>query len=138
MNCKQEFNKDTSFVRALLHEVTALLADLIATGTEGSIDLRGIPMLDEDKKQLETALGRGEVEAKVVVAGETEVWETAYSGVWWIRHRGAGDRILSDQIVVTTIPEILKTHPSDAEAAHERLHSIIESERLKEGEGESS
>ena len=78
-----------------------------------------------------------EVEAKINVAGETEVWETSYSGVWWIRHKGAGDQVLSDQIVVTTIPEILKTHPSDAMASFERLRNIIDSDRLKEEEGES-
>ena len=138
MTCKQEKPQDTGFVRALMYEITALLDDLVSDGTEGSIDLRGLPMLEEDKKQLEKVLGRGEVDARVTVAGETEIWETSYSGVWWIRHKGAGDRILSDQIVVTTMPDILMTHPSDAKAAYERLQTTIDSERLKEEEGETS
>ena len=78
---------------------------------------------DIDKQQLEQLLGVGEVTATLNVAGETNIWETALSGVWWVRHKGSNDQISSEQIEVTDIPEILKTHKADAKAALERLQS---------------
>ena len=72
-----------------------MLEALAESGQAGSIDLRSLPLSDADRAQLEELLGRGEVQAKLDLAGASEVWETTYPGVWWIRHKGAGgqDRV---------------------------------------------
>ncbi len=116
----------TGMAEAVLREVATLLEAFAATGDGGAIDLSGMPLTRADREALETCLGRGEVEATLDVAGRSEIWETAWSGVWWVRHRG-GDAIASELIEITEIPEILKTDRKDAAAAARRLAS-----RLKE------
>ena len=111
----------TGMAWSILAEIGQLLEALSAHGEAGSIDLRSLPMTDADREQLEQLLGRGEVQADLDLAGASEVWETSYAGVWWIRHKGAGDKIASEEIAVTTVPEILITHPVDIEAAATRL-----------------
>jgi hydrogenase-1 operon protein HyaF len=116
----------TGMALSVLAEVGRMLEALTGSGQEGSIDLRSLPLSEVDREQLETVLGQGEVRAELNVAGKSEVWETAYSGVWWIRHRGAGGKIASEEISVCRIPEILITHPVDIEAAAARLKKELE------------
>jgi len=113
--------KSTGMAWSILTEIRQLLDALSDKGTVGSIDLRSLPMTDADRVQLEELLGHGEVKVELDLAGASEVWETAYSGVWWIRHKGAGNKIACEEIAVTAIPEILITHPVDIEAAAARL-----------------
>jgi hydrogenase-1 operon protein HyaF len=114
---------------SVLAEVGRLLEGLAQTGDPGYIDLRSLPLTDADRGELETLLGRGEVRADLSLAGASEVWETAYAGAWWIRHRGAGDRIASEEIAVCEVPEILKTHPADIQAAARRLRHDLQQPR---------
>ena len=107
-------------------EISTLLAALSESGQAASIDLRSLPLSDADREELEEALGRGEVRAELDIAGASEVWETRYPGVWWIRHRGAGDKIASEEISVCRVPEILITHPVDIQAAAGRLRQELE------------
>ncbi len=137
-NCHQPTPR-VPFVEALLQEITALLDELLRTGKEGAIDLRGLPLLESDRKQLEQALGHGEVNVLVSALGETRVWETAFAGVWWLRHmqvqgEGRPDKIISEQIAVTFIPEILKTHRADAESALQNLQQKVGREGERAGE----
>jgi hydrogenase-1 operon protein HyaF len=113
--------QSTGMAWSILTEIRQLLNALNETGKAGAIDLRSLPMTDADREQLEEILGQGEVRAELNLAGASEVRETAYAGVWWIRHKGAGDRIACEEIAVTPIPEILITHPADIEAAAARL-----------------
>ena len=115
----------TGVARAVLSEIALLLENLAATGQAGAIDLRSLPLTEADRAELEEHLGRGEVEARLAVVGASEVWETAYAGVWWIRHLGAEGEIASETIAVTRVPEILMTHPADVEAAAARLQELI-------------
>jgi len=117
--------KSTGMAWSILAEIGQLLEALSANGEAGSIDLRSLPMTDADREQLEELLGRGEVQADLDLAGASEVWETSYAGVWWIRHKGAGDKIASEEIAVTAVPEILITHPVDIEAAATRLRDDL-------------
>ena len=117
--------KHTGMAWSILAEIGQLLEALSANGEAGSIDLRSLPMTDADREQLEELLGRGEVQADLDLAGASEVWETSYAGVWWIRHKGAGDKIASEEIAVTAVPEILITHPVDIEAAATRLRDDL-------------
>jgi len=106
---------------SLLQEVAERLADLAAGGEGTAIDLLSLPMTRTDRDEIEKRLGRGEVAATLDVAGKSEVWETAYAGVWWVRHFGAGERIAAERIEIARIPEILATHTSDIQAASEKL-----------------
>jgi len=118
-------SQSTGMAWSILTEVRQLLTVLLEKGEAGAIDLRSLPMTDADREHLEEILGRGEVHAELKLAGVSEVWETAYAGVWWIRHKGAGDRIACEEIAVTPIPEILITHPVDIEAAATRLENDL-------------
>ena len=114
--------RSTGMAQSILTEIGQMLDSLVAGGQTGSIDLRSLPLSDADREELEGLLGHGEVHAELELAGKSEVWETAYPGVWWIRHRGAGDKIASEEIAVCPVPEILITHPVDIQAAARRLN----------------
>lgn len=116
----------TGMALSVLAEIGRLLENLAGAGDPGSIDLRSLPLSDTDRAQLEELLGRGEVRVEMQLAGASEAWETAYPGVWWIRHRGAGGKIATEEISVCRIPEILISHPVDIEAAAGRLRQELE------------
>lgn len=116
----------TGMARSVLTEILQMLEVLSESGRAGSIDLRSLPLSEADRAELEQALGHGEVQANMDLAGDSEVWETTYPGVWWIRHKGAGGKIATEVISVCRIPEILKTHPIDIEAAAARLKQELE------------
>lgn len=116
----------TGMAEAVLREIAALLEAFASTGAVAAIDLASLPLSDADREELEKRLGRGEVEATISVAGDSEVWETAYAGVWWVRHRGLGGRLACEQIAVTATPDILITDREDARAAASRLARDLE------------
>ena len=119
----------TGMARSVLAEVARLLESLASHGETGAIDMRSLPLTEADRAELEQLLERGEVQAQLEVAGASEVWETNYPGVWWIRHRGAGEKISSEEIAVCPVPEILVSHPDDIEAAAKRIqHDILENQ----------
>lgn len=113
----------TGLAEALVFEIADLLQAFARTGRDAAIDLRGLPMTDADREALATRLGRGEVQAVVDVAGRSEVWETAYSGVWWIRHLGGDGKVAAEEIAITRVPEFLASHPDDVRAAAQALMS---------------
>lgn len=119
-------DKATGMAAPVLTEVARMLAELAREGKAGAIDLRSIPMTDADRTQLEDRLGHGEVEATLDIGGITQVRETAYPGVWWIRHQGGDGTVSSEEIAVCPVPPILKTHSADIEAAARRLQSELE------------
>lgn len=112
-------------IKALQAEIATLMEKYIQTGEEGIIDLRSLPMSPADIKKLEEELGKGEVSATVDVTGLTKIWETQYAGVWWIRSFADEDVITYEQIVVTTIPELLKAHPEDIAASLTELSELV-------------
>ncbi len=115
--------KLTGLAEALVFEIADLLQTFAATGKDAAIDLRGLPMTEADREALAERLGKGEVHATVHVAGRSEVWETAYSGVWWVRHLGAEGQIAAEEIAVTLVPQFLVSHPDDVHEAAQRLGS---------------
>ncbi len=56
-------------------------------GCRDSVTLRGLPLSPNDFRWLRSALGEGEVRIVINALGETEILETGFSGVWWIRDR---------------------------------------------------
>ncbi|MFN3867497.1 MAG: hydrogenase expression/formation C-terminal domain-containing protein [Hyphomicrobiaceae bacterium] len=115
----------TGMAAAVLAEIADALSRMAATAEETSIDLRGLPMTDADRNELQEALGRGEVTATLDVAGRSEILETGFSGVWWVRHFGNDARVSSEEIVIGRIPAILLAHPDDVAAAASRLHIVL-------------
>ena len=80
----------TGMAESLLQEVARLLERLAGSGETSAIDLRSLPMTEGDRNELAERLGSGEVRILFDVAGTSEAWETAYAGVWWVRHLGRG------------------------------------------------
>lgn len=117
-------NVSTGMARAVEHEIAQHLVALAGDGTEAVIDLRGIPMSDADREELEESLGRGEVTATIEAMGESEIWETAHAGVWWVRHRGTDGRIIAERVEITPVPAILKADPADIGAAAARMGRV--------------
>ena len=116
----------TGMARSVLSEIARMLQALAEDGTAGSIDLRSLPLTEADRAELEEALGRGEIRAELELAGRSSIWETRYPGAWWIRHRGAQDKVSSEEIAVCHVPDILKSHPADIEAAALRMAQELE------------
>ena len=125
LNSPCQTSLNTGMAWAILSEIATLLTRLAEKGERSSIDLRSLPLTGADRHQLQELLGRGEVSATLNVLGKTEIWETQFSGVWWIRHMGAGDKVSSEEIAVTPHPEILQAHPADIGSAAERLNQQL-------------
>ncbi len=128
---------EESFTDSLISEIEHLLNQLANRGESGAIDLRSLPMSTEDRAELEAFLGEGEVEARLTTAGGSEVRETKYPGVWWIRHQGADGRTSSEIIEITLMPEIMKTHVDDLPGGLNRLREDSESRQFEFQSGEN-
>lgn len=109
------------FVPSLIQEIARALDRLAATGAETVLDLRGLPLSAEDRARLDRRLGRGEVTITLDSLGRSEIWETAFPGLWWVRHRGADDRILTERLEIAAVPEALAASPADFAASARRL-----------------
>lgn len=125
----------TGLAQSVLREVAARLAALADSGETAAIDLRSLPLTPADRRELEDSLGRGEVVASLTVTGSSQVWETSYSGVWWVRHFGAGEQIAAERIEIAAVPEILVAQRADIAAAVRRVREDLE--RAAHGEAVS-
>ncbi len=114
-----------SLADAVFAELAHALARLAETGEETVIDLRSLPFGPTDLEALAEKLGDGEVTCALEVAGRSEVRETGFAGVWWVRHFGAGDEIAAEEVHVTRIPEILVSHPDDVAFAARRIADAV-------------
>ncbi len=112
--------------RAILSEIQVCAERLVAQGETGSIDLRFLKAMPEERVTLAALLGRGEVSAIVDSIGRSEVTETAIPCVWWIRHFNSDDETVGELIEITTIPELLV---GDREAITFALESLRASVR---------
>lgn len=121
--------------RALLHEIAKLLKELLKTDQPSSIDLRRLPMTQEDFELLKDVLGVGEVSAEVINLGPTQVWETGIAGVWWVTHYNEEEEIISEFIEVTYCPEILITPVEDVRDAFEALTAKLLAAEFKHRKG---
>lgn len=109
-------------VEAVLQELAVLLGAL--AGDEqfsDAVDLHSLPLDDNSRERLRQRLGRGEVEARLELAGPSTIVETAYAGLWWVRHADADGHTVFEQIVVARVPPLLLAHGDDIAAAAQRL-----------------
>jgi len=112
-------------VSALLSEIAACLAKLIATDETSVIDLQSLPFAPGEYEQLRQTLGQGEVTARIEAIGISEVIETRCPGVWWLTHYNVEGDIVADVIEITPIPEMLKSQPEDVRAGLDRLNAML-------------
>jgi len=115
----------------LLHEVRHALAELLENNKTAVIDLGAIPFAPGDERVLDSILGEGEVHAVLKTLGESHVRETSIYGVWRVDHMDASGEYQSRFIEVTFLPEILKTHSTDAAAGLGTLTARLEEEDEK-------
>jgi hydrogenase-1 operon protein HyaF len=102
-------------------EIAGLLRRLIEDGETGSIDLLGLPLSQSCVAALDRRLGQGEVKVRLDAAGNSEIHETAYAGVWWTRHNDEGGRVVAMLVEVTFIPAIVRADIEDMRLAYRRL-----------------
>ena len=115
----------TGMAEAVLAEIATRLAEAAGGALVAPIELTAMPLTSEDRAELEQRLGRGEVFATIESAGRSEVWETVFSGVWFVRHLGEGGRTASESVEVGAVPAILRSHRADMAAAAARLAAAV-------------
>lgn len=111
----------TGMTEAVLSELAEHLKNLIDNDTSYVIDVNSLPLSDIDIAQLEHRLGKGEVEVNLNTIGESHIFETAYNGIWWVKHYTPEKVLISQFIEITTIPHIIKSQPEDSKLALSRL-----------------
>ncbi len=111
----------TGMADAVLREVAELAAKHDAGGGPAAVELTSMPLTSLDRAEIEKRLGRGEVSATIESAGRSDVWETAYAGVWFVRHLGLEGQVATETIEICPAPLILFSHPDDRRAASARL-----------------
>lgn len=116
----------------LLHEIRHALMRLAKTGDPTIIDLSAIPFGPGDRERLLEALGQGEVSATINALGQSRIDETAYPGVWLVRHNSPGGNPLGTQIEITRQPTLLLTPEEDIGEAADRLAAYLESDAENE------
>jgi hydrogenase-1 operon protein HyaF len=118
--------------QAVLREVGQLLARLAAQPDfSAAVDLHGLPMDEAERESLRRWLGFGEVQAAFDAAGPTHITETAYAGVWWVRHGDDASPPLFEQIVVARVPELLLADRGSILASSARLADDLGSAEVR-------
>ena len=115
----------TDNVRALLTEISSMLAALINDDMIDSIDIHSLPLLPGEREAIQTILGQGEINANFNSLGTTTIYETALAGVWWVTHNNENDDCIAETIEITTIPAILESQLADIEVAHQALQEQL-------------
>ena len=116
----------TGMADAVLAEIAESLAAAASSEASTRIELTAMPLTVADRADLEERLGRGEVVATIDSAGRSDVWETQFSGVWFVRHYGENDRPASECIEIGAVPAILLSHRADMAAAATRLAAVLQ------------
>lgn len=114
----------TGMAAAVLSELADFLQALAAHDKTHSIDLHSLPMNTADRSELQAALGQGEVEIQLNSLGQSQLYETAYAGIWWVRHFDTEGRLISELIDICSVPTILIAHQDDITLAAQTLKQI--------------
>lgn len=110
---------------ALLHELVELLKELLSRDEPGHIDLRAIPLNQQDMSILTEILGEGEVFAEVGGYGLTRVRQTGIPGIWWVVHLDDQEQLIAEFIEVNYCPEVLITPTEDIREGREALKARL-------------
>lgn len=112
---------------AVLREIGELLRRLVEEGVGGAIDLRSLPFLPGDRAWLEERLGCGEVQISLQAGGLSSFSETRFPGVWWVVHRNPNGAVVSEQVEVARVPDIVIADPEDVKNGLRGLDELISS-----------
>ena len=110
-------------VAAVFSELVGMLERVALGGEAATIDLRSLPMSPEDRVELRTTLGQGEVHATLSAEGISTLQETGVSGVWWVEHRDRQGGLVAELIEVTAIPRILEASIEEMAESARRLRT---------------
>ena len=120
----------TGMAQAMLTEMAEHLQLLAEQGKTHVIDLMSLPLNDTDKRELQKTLGEGEVAIKLHTIGDSEIKETAYSGIWWIKHYSTDGQTIAELIEVCEVPAIIKSHVDDIRQSASALQQIIDNDEI--------
>jgi hydrogenase-1 operon protein HyaF len=109
----------------LMMEIADMVRRLVDSGETAAIDLSALPLTPADKEWLRERLGTGQIHATLEAEGQSSLDETACPGVWWITHRDSRDRVMSEFIEVTLVPELVRAHPEDIKIGLGYLEGVI-------------
>jgi hydrogenase-1 operon protein HyaF len=112
-------------VQAVLSELLGMLETLTSGGKSATIDLRSLPMSPQDRIELQSVLGEGELQATLSADGISTLRETGVSGVWWIAHHDREGELIAELIEVTTVPAILEASLDDVAASARTLRQRL-------------
>jgi len=90
------------------------------------VELTNLPLSEGDFRLLADKLGRGEVDARISAAGSTEVFETSFHGVWWVKYLGEDGNVITQQLEIGTVPMILEAHREDILSSAERFPELFD------------
>ena len=124
LNIPVEISQPASgMLPSVLSDLIQHLQNFIEKGQPHSIDLARQPLTSIDLIELEKLLGKGELSITLSTIGDSEIFETAFSGIWWVKHYTADQILISQFIEITNIPDIIKSQPEDMQLALSRLKS---------------
>jgi hydrogenase-1 operon protein HyaF len=109
----------------LMMEIAEMVRNLVDSGETAAIDLSALPLTPADKEWLRERLGTGQIHVTMDAEGLSTLDETACPGVWWITHRDARDRVMSEFIEVTLVPDLVQAHPEDIKIGLGYLEGVI-------------
>lgn len=119
-------NELTWNVKPILHEIRHALLELLENGNTSVIDLRSIPLAPGEEETIISALGQGEVHARLDALGRSDIVETMYSGVWLVTHYNENEAVVGRFIEITELPVILKSQSEDMSDALIELTQELE------------
>lgn len=119
-------NELTWNVKPILHEIRHALLELLENGNTSVIDLRSIPLAPGEEETIISALGQGEVHARLDALGRSDIVETMYSGVWLVTHYNENEAVVGRFIEITELPVILKSQREDMSDALIELTQELE------------
>jgi len=125
------FDAYTLNVMPLLHEVRHALARLVETGERTTIDLSSIPLAPGELDKIDEALGRGEVTISIEALGPSEIYETAFPGVWRITHHNAIGECVGRYVEIARVPMLVETQEEDLHASFASLGVKLSNESAR-------
>ncbi len=117
---------ESAALLALLSEIETALGQLVESGESHAIDLNTLPLGEGGWQQLESLLGRGEIDATLHVAGHSTIRECSYPGVWLVEHYNEAGSLLTRLIEITPVPALLVAAEEEIAEGARRLAAVIE------------
>ena len=118
---------DDSFnIRSVLVEIQHGLEVFYKNGDKTIIDLGAIPLAPMERNKLFELLGKGEVHIGLSSLGESEIYETLFSGVWVVKHRDEQGEISAMFIEVCDIPDIVLSQQDEISSSVVEIQELID------------